>query len=50
METIIGKREKEQVSSTSQKVVWFCRLTFLWEMTRVYQADYLTGANQAIPD
>ena len=35
-------RGKEQVG--------FCKVTFFGELAEVYQADYLTSADQTIPD
>ena len=35
-------QEKKQVS--------YCKVTFLQGMAGVYEADYLTSADQAIPD
>ena len=30
--------------------VGFCKVTFFGELAEVYQADYLTSADQTIPD
>ena len=34
----------------AKKWVGYCKVTFFWGMAGVYQADYLTSADQAIPD
>lgn len=41
MERLIGRREQEQGSYTSQKSIGYCKITFL-EMAGIHQAAFLT--------
>ena len=39
-----------QKSVSSNKWIVSGKVTFLWEKVGVYEADYLTSADQVIPD
>lgn len=49
MKDICRQKRVGQGSYTSKEWIDCSKVSFLWRMAGMYQADYLTGADQVIP-
>jgi len=49
-EVVLISKKKEKKERKREKLVGYCKVTFLWWLAEVCQANYLASADQAISD